>query len=48
MLQFLLNGLQNLMDGIPMIVAWWLSGVMVAMATIRIEKYFAARRRFQR
>lgn len=46
--QFLLNGLDNVVEGYPMFMIWVASALLVGIATFRIRRYFAWRRRFGR
>lgn len=43
--QFFANGLQNLFGGFVMFLAWMAATGLVVVASTRIEKYFAERRR---
>lgn len=44
-LQFLLNGLNNIVGGWAMFAVWSACAALAVLATIRIERYLARRRR---
>jgi len=46
-MQFELNALENLPEKVHMFWLWGFSGVFVALATLRIEKFFLRRSRSQ-
>ncbi len=45
--QFFLNGMQQVTSGVPMLLMWWSAGLLVVLLTLRIERYFAKRRRLR-
>lgn len=47
-IQFFLNGAQQIASGVPMLLIWWSAGLFVVVVTLRIERYFAKRRRLTR
>lgn len=42
--QFLLGGLQNAFHGFPMLVAWWVVGLVATVATLHTERYLLRQR----
>jgi len=43
---FILAGVDRVVEPWPMLAVWWVTGILVATATIRIENYMLTRRRF--